>query len=682
MIHQAVQAFQSGNLQSAETILKRVLQVHPKTLPALHILGLINASQSKHKEAAELLKKASLLNPSDPSIHYNLAKALQESGSNKESIPHHKKAAELSPDNPEIWLNYGKSLALLKHFDDALNAFKKALKIQPDYTEALLNLGMILNGLKRYEDALIEFDKAISINVNFHEAWYQKGVTLNGLARHLEALQSYEQAVIIQPSYHEAWYKLGFCLSILQRHKEALTAHDRAISLKPDYHEAWFNKGAIYKEFSLYEEALASCNQAIHIKPDYVDPWCWKGQILKQLHRYEEALAAYEQAIALDPDFDYLLAYQIHTKLLIADWSGIEPKVNLLIKKIAANKNADLPISNFSIIDSEQILLESAKMWGANNNPVRDDLPPISKKTHNKIRIGYFSADLKTHPVGLLTVELFESHNREKFEIIAFSLKPAKPNDEVHQRLKSAFDQFISVDDKSDIEIAKLARELEIDIAIDLGGYTESARSNIFSYRCAPVQVNYLGFPGTMGSECIDYIIGDQTVIPETSKPYFQEKVVYLPNSYMIDDSSRKPSSAEFKRADFNLPENRVVFCCFNNSYKFNKKTISSWARIMLQVDGSVLWISKNNSSFQKNILKEFSNLNIDEDRIIFADRLDSLGDHLARYRLADLFLDTVPFNAHTTAIDALKSGVPVLTLLRRSFAGRVGGSLLKVVLI
>ena len=180
-----------------------------------------------------------------------------------------------------------------------------------------------------------------------------------------------------------------------------------------------------------------------------------------------------------------------------------------------------------------------------------------------------------------------------------------------------------------------------------------------------------------MGSECLDYIIGDKTVIPETSKTYFQEKVVYLPNSYMVDDSSRKPSLTEFKRADFNLPENGVVFCCFNNSYKFNKKTISSWSRIMLQVDGSVLWLSKNNSTFQKNILKHFSSLKIDEDRVIFADRIDSMGDHLARYRLADLFLDTLPFNAHTTAVDALKSGVPVLTLLGRSFAGRVGASLL-----
>ena len=551
MIQQAVKAFQSGNLQSAEAILKRVLQAHPKTLPALHILGLIKATQSKHKEAAELLKKAVLLNPSDPSIHYNLAKALQESGSNKESIPHHKKATELFSENPEAWLNYGKSLVALKRFDDALHAFYKALKINPQYTEALLNISVILNELKRYEDALAAHNQAININADFHEAWYQKGLTLNGLERHFEALESYEKAVSIQPNYYEAWYKLAICLSILQRHEEALIAYDRTISIKPDHHEAWFNKGAVYKEFSLYEQALASCEQALNIKQDYVDAWCWKGSILKSLDRHEEALASYNQAISLNPAFDYLLAYQIHTKLLIANWDGIDSQIDLLIKNIKAGENAGVPIGNFSIIDSEQILFESAKIWATNNNPVRTDLPPISKKTHNKIRIGYFSPDLRTHPVGLLTAELFELHDREKFEIFAFSLKPAKSNDKVHQRLKNVFDHFISVNDKSDLDIAKLARELEIDIAIDLGGYTESARSNIFSYRCAPIQVNWLGYPGTMGFECIDYIIGDQTVIPETSKAYYQEKVVYLPNSYMVDDSSRQPSSMEFKRVDF-----------------------------------------------------------------------------------------------------------------------------------
>jgi hypothetical protein len=271
-------------------------------------------------------------------------------------------------------------------------------------------------------------------------------------------------------------------------------------------------------------------------------------------------------------------------------------------------------------------------------------------------------------------------HDRNQFEVYAFALKKAPDGDEMRPRLMKAFDHFLEVENLSDLEVAKLARELEIDIAVDLGGHTQFAPTGIMSYRAAPIQVNYLGYAGTMGAEYMDYIIADRTVIPESSQKYYSEKVVYLPNSFMVDDSKRVASDRVFTRQECGLPENTFVFCCFNNSYKFNKRILESWSRILLKVENSVLWLSENNEHFRNNIKTEFKNFGVDPNRIIFAQRVDSMADHLARYKLADLFLDTHPYNAHTTAIDALKAGVPVITYLGQAFPGRVAASLLNAV--
>lgn len=277
-----------------------------------------------------------------------------------------------------------------------------------------------------------------------------------------------------------------------------------------------------------------------------------------------------------------------------------------------------------------------------------------------------------------MTAELFELHDRNQFEVFAFSLQSADINSSARKRLIAGFDRFIEVENKSDQEIAQTARDHEIDIAIDLCGHTQFARTGIFSYRAAPIQVNYLGYPGTLGADYFDYIIADPTLIPKQDQQFYSEKIAYLPDSYMLDDSKRLPSSRAFSKAEFKIPNNRFVFCCFNNSYKLNRATVDSWAKILSRAPNSVLWISENNAEFRHNLLNEFTKRGIGHDRIIFAERIESMEDHLARYQMADLFLDTLPFNAHTTAVDALKAGVPLLTLAGSAFAGRVGASLLK----
>jgi protein O-GlcNAc transferase len=644
LLNQAIQSFQSGDLAKAQSLLGRILLVQPKNLPALHVLGLIKASLSKHAEAAELLKKAVRINPQDASLQYNLAKALFESGNIKESLAHHKKAVELSPGNQEAWLNYGKCLSSLGEHQIALSVYEKSLTIRPDFAEALINKGATLKELGLFEEALNCANQALEINPQSAEAWSNKGAALKDLNRSDEALICYENAVTLNPTSEDAWFNKGIAFSKLKRHEDAITCFNAAISLKPSHYEALYSKGIALSEMKNFAEGIDAFNEAINLKPD----------------------------------FDYLLGNLIQAKFMIGDWSNLDSLINTLTNQIKLDKKVISPFGLFAASDSPSLHLQAAKIWANDKNPIQAHSPFHEIGADKKIRIGYFSADFTDHPVAHLTAEIYELHDRSCFEVFAFSLSPAKPGDEMRERLIKGFDHFFNVEDMSDSEVAKLARDNKIDIAIDLGGYTQGSRAGIFSYGAAPLQVNYLGHPGTMASKCFDYIIADPTIIPENSQQYYTESIAYLPHSYMADDSKRQASSRVITRKEFGLPDDRFIFCSFNNSYKFNPSIVSTWAKILVQVEGSVLWVTENNQSFKQNLLDEFSKYSISNDRIIFAGRVHLMEDHLARYRLADLFLNTHPYNAHTTALDALKAGLPVLTILGESFAARVGASLLK----
>jgi predicted O-linked N-acetylglucosamine transferase (SPINDLY family) len=322
---------------------------------------------------------------------------------------------------------------------------------------------------------------------------------------------------------------------------------------------------------------------------------------------------------------------------------------------------------------------KSAEIYAQDRYPFNPVLGPILKRPKSqKIRIGYFSADFHDHATGYLMAELFELHNKTQFELIGFSFGPIA-NDVMRQRLAKSFDQFIEMGRKSDIEIAQLSRDLNIDLAIDLKGFTKDSRTGIFSYRAAPIQVNYLGYPGTMGADYIDYIIADKTLITLESQSYYLEKVVYLPDSYQVNDRKRLILDRAFTRQELGLPENDFIFSCFNNNFKILPATFASWMRVLKAVEGSTLWLFQDNPWVEDNLKKEALNHGIDPGRIIFAERMP-LSEHLARHQQADLFLDTAPYNGHTTASDALWTGLPVLTLMGESFASRVAASLLNAI--
>ena len=692
---------------------EKALQLAPNNPDGWLNYGQTLAHLKRHEQALTAFNNVLTINPNNMEAWLNKGLACSQLERHTEAIDHYHKAIKIKSDNAKAWLDLSTSLGALKRYEDALHSCKQALQLQPKYPEALLNQGTAYNELKQYDQALQCYNQALDIKSDYVDAWYNKGISLEKLERQIEALECYDRAIELNPSLAKAWLNRGCVFGSLKRYKEALYSSEQALKLQPKYSEAWLNQGAAYNELKQYDQALNCYNQALEIKSDYVDAWYNKGVSLEKLDRqtealecydraieidpkyakawlnqgeiftlqgrYELALNNYEEALLLDPNTKFLQGTILHTNSLVANWENREIKVQALIDALNKNEEVAPLLPMLSISDSPKDHLKASQIWAKNQSLPNNSLGDIPKHSHQKIKIAYFSADFKDHPVSYLTAELFELHDRDRFEVYGFSFRKAQESP-IRKRLISAFDHFIEVDNQSDQEVAQLVRQLEIDIAIDLGGYTQHARTGIFAHRAAPIQVNYLGFAGTMGVSYMDYIVADKIVIPPEFQEYYLEKKVYLPNSYMVDDSKRAPSNRQYSRSEFSLPEESIVFCCFNNSYKFNPVRVASFAKILSEVPNSVLWVTGNNPSFRKNLVAEFTKLGISEARIIFANIVDAMEDHLARYRLADLFLDTSPYNAHTTALDSLKSGVPIISLMGKSFASRVGASLLTAI--
>jgi predicted O-linked N-acetylglucosamine transferase (SPINDLY family) len=429
-----------------------------------------------------------------------------------------------------------------------------------------------------------------------------------------------------------------------------------------------------------YERALANFDKAIALKPDYAEAHLSRATLLVAMKKFIAAIESFDRAVALNKDSRFVLGARQFAKRSICDWSDSAADVNLLAAGIEAGEMASPPHQALVLVDSVHLHYKAAQIWVQATNPPNSGLPLIPRRApRDKARIGYFSGEFYLHPVPLLMAGVFETHDRSRYEVTAFSYG-AHSEDEFGMRLQRGFDRFIDVRGKSDRDVALLARDMQIDIAVDLAGHTGRSRTGIFAWRAAPLQVNYLGYAGTMGAEYMDYLIADATVIPTGHEPFYAEKIVRLPNSFLPYDPSRAISSKAYTREELGLPSTGFVFCCFNNAYKITPEVFDSWMRILLRVPNSVLWLSQNNETVVNNLRREGLRRRVDAGRIIFAEHMASPADHLARHRAADLFLDTRPYNAHSTAIDALWAGLPVLTFPGTGFAGRVAASLLKTV--
>ncbi|MGZ3241241.1 MAG: tetratricopeptide repeat protein [Burkholderiaceae bacterium] len=677
--NRALDLYQSGNYVEAKKALKVILLKSPLNPDVLFLAALTAQASGATEEALNLYKKILKVFPGRPHIHYNVALLLSEIGHHREAIPYHEKAIQLDPKNPLGYVNKGVSLVYLNELHSALDSFQVALSLNPNSVEAWSNQGNVFRALKLFDKALISYDKALSLNPNHAEAWSNRGIALNNLQRHDEALASYDKALAINPRYVEAWSNRAVTLGSLQRIDDALISYDKALGIDANFVEGWSNRGITFDRVKRYDEALASYDKALAVNPSYATAWAYRGITFSNLRRYDDALSSYEKAIGLQSDVDYCYGNWLHTKMMLCDWREFDEAINKIFEQIEIGKKTSNPFNLLATPISPALLKKSAEIF------IEDKFPSEITKTaqiqfnkEERIKIGYFSADFYNHATAYLIAELFERHDRSKFELIAFSYGP-EIKDGMRQRIETAFDQFIVINNQSDKEIAKLAQNLGIHIAVDLKGFTDNGRTGIFSNRAAPIQVNYLGYPGTMAAPYMDYIIGDPLLIPSSVIPYYSEKIVYLPNSYQVNDTTREISDKNFTRPEMGLPETGFVFACFNNNYKITPDVFDIWMRLLSKIPNSVLWLFEGNTTAAINLRKEAEKRGIAGDRLIFAKRMQ-LKDHLARHKLADLFLDTFYCNAHTTASDALWAGLPVLTCVGQTFAGRVAGSLLNAI--
>ena len=563
--------------------------------------------------------------------------------------------------------------------NEAIAAIKALNENFPNVPLLFNILGACYQSLKQFDASIKMFETAVSLKPDYAEAHFNLGVVLKVSGRPNLAVESYKKAIELLPNYLGAHNNLGNALKQIGKLEEAVISYQNAIAIKPDYAEAYNNLGITFMSLERLDEAVKSYEMAISINSEYFDAHNNLAIVLKKLKRLVEALVNYERANELKPDRNFILGHILQLKKDLCVWDNLTIDLKDLTKKINKGQKVVAAFSMLGLIDDPQLQRKATKIYANDKFPISDSLPKIgSYPKHKKIRIGYFSADFHNHATMHLMAELFECHDKNSFELIAFSFGPDL-QDAWRKRVLLSFDQFIDVSLKSNEDVALLAREMEIDIAIDLKGYTQDCRPGIFAKTAAPIQVSYLGYPGTMAVDYMDYLIADPTLIPKESQQHYSEKIIYMPNSYQVNVSQRIISEISISRTDLGLPEEGFVFCSFNNTYKITPSTFAVWMRILKIVDDSVLWLLVSNDETSKNLTKEAKKLGINKNRLVFANYVP-VEEHLNRIKHADLFVDNLPYNAHATTSDALRMGLPVLTCVGKSFASRVAASLINAV--
>jgi protein O-GlcNAc transferase len=642
MLEEAVQAQRLGRNEEADRLYARLLKKNPDYFDALNLYGLFKFHQGQYQTAFNLLKRATTIRP--------------------RSVP------ALS--------NLGIVLCHLKRAGEALECFERALALDPADANSLNNRGNALMDLMQADAALASFDAAIKLQPNFPNAYVNRGRALLQLDRYEDALSNYDQALSFARFDADIHCNRGAVLYKLHRMEEALASLDRAIALKPNFADAYCNRAGALRDTNRSKEAFVDFEKTLALMPDSAEAWCGLGGLFNTSRRYDAAYDAYNKALALNPDQERAMAPRIHAKMQLCDWTDLDAEFATLLSSLHKGMLVGDPFSLHCVPASPEDHFRCAELFTI--LPI--DPKPLwtgTRYKHDRVRIAYLSSDLRNHAVGYLIAGALEAHDRSRFEIVAISIGPTV-NDQMQTRLRRAFDRFFEVGSRNDGEIAGIIRDLEIDILVDLNGFTQNSRTYVLAQRPAPIQVNFLGYSGTMGADFIDYILADQTVVPREHTEFYSEKIAWLPDSYMPSDNRRPVLARTPTRHECGLPDEAFVFCCFNQSFKFTPNIFHAWMRVLKATHNSVLWLSSANSIAEANLRREAERCGVKPERLIFAPRVPDMADHLARQRQADLFLDTLPYNAHTTANDALWVGLPVLTQIGDAFPGRVAASLLK----
>jgi predicted O-linked N-acetylglucosamine transferase (SPINDLY family) len=521
---------------------------------------------------------------------------------------------------------------------------ERALALQPGHAGALVNYANVLSLLGRGKDAVAAYDRALATRPDA-ESFVNRGFALQSLNRPAEALASFEQALALEPRNIQALYRRGVTLNELGRSDEALAAYDRVLAMESGHIEALNNRGYIW--------------------------WLNKKQ-------WAPAIADLEKALMLGPDLPYGQGAVLHLKMYAADWDDFEQRKTDIVQGLRRGGRVARPFMFQAVSGDPRDLQACARIYTRDLHPELPSPPhdPAARRGRTKIRLGYLSGEFRNQATAILMAGLYERHDRSRFDVIAVDNGSADVS-AMTARLKQAFDGWLDIGDLTDEEAAEKIRAAEIDILVNLNGYFGKHRMGVFARRPAPVHVNYLGFPGTLGATYMDYILADDVVIPPGEERFYDEKVVRLAGSYQVNDDRGRTVAAIPSRMGAGLPPKGFVFCNFNQAYKLTPETFAGWMRILTRVDGSVLWLLEEVAPFAENIARHARAQGVAPERILFAPHLPP-AQHLARLSLADLFLDGLPYNAHTTASDALWSGVPVLTQAGMAFPGRVAASLLR----
>lgn len=635
--------------------------------------------QGKLDEAAASYRQAIAENPLDADARLNLGFVLSEQEHYEEAERALRQALEINPALADAFYILGVMSKAQENLAGTIENLTRAVELKPDFEIIYSELCQLLFQSGQTERARDIILKGISLCPERADFHYYLGNLYAAENNADQAINCFLKALSIQPDHAQVYFSLGHTFRKLGRYEEALVNYDHAILLKPDFVDAFNDRGIVLGWLGRYEESLPNFRRVLQIQPQHAHALSNLGMMLTNLGRHDDAVFSFAELIELVPDYPYAIGYLFGAQIHSCDWSLYASNLDRINRAVIEGKRAVVPFTFLAAAESPALQLQCTQTYVADvYPPSRSPLWTGQHYQHDKIRIAYLSADFHDHATAYLMAELFELHDQERFEIVAISFGPDSKGG-MRERLRRSLRQFVDVRRKSDHEVASLLREKEIDIAIDLKGFTTDSRAGILAQRPCPIQVNYLGFPGSIGGNYIDYILADPYVIPLAHQDYYAEKIVWLPDTYQVNDSQRRIAQRTPTRLESGLPEAGFIFCCFNNNYKITPDVFDVWMRLLNEVKGSVLWLLEDNVSASRNLRVEAVRRGVAAGRLVFAPRMN-LEEHLARHRLADLFLDTRPCNAHTTASDALWSGLPVITCMGNTFPGRVAASLLNAV--
>lgn len=673
-LQDAIAHHQRGELAAARSIYQAVLAQTPQHFDALHLLGVLSLQTGDAQQAATLIAQALASAPPQPQhadANVNLGTALKALGRLDDALAAFARATTLNPRHAAAHYNRGNLLRTRGDLDTARASFEAALRLRPNDAEASYGLGLILAERGETIAAIAALEAARTGGIATPELDEQLALMMGRAGRAEEAIARFSAVLAARPGDAHALNNRAVLLAGLRRDAEAFADFARAIALKPDFAAAHLNRGVARRVAGDLDGALADFTQAAALDPTSIKALYTLATTFAEQSRHEEASAAYARAFAIDPAHPFLLGTWLYVRMMLCNWHNFDKDLAAVRRMVEEGRKAAPVYALPAMTDDPALQKRAAETWAADRGLVAAPAPQIT--AHDKIRIAYVSADFRMHPVAQLAAGMFEQHDRSRFEITAFALGP-NTKDEMRRRLEGAFDSFIDVHTMSDTDVAALARTHGIDIAVDLTGYTGGSRPGIFAQRAAPVQISYLGYAATMGVPFIDYIVADPFAIPEAERAFYTEKIIYLP-SHQVNDRKDDPPAQSFTRAQLGLPATGFVFACLNNTYKITPDVFARWMRILARVPDSALFVVAGDAP-AANLKREAQRHGIDPTRVIVGKKAPT-AEYWARLRAAGLFLDTAPFNGHSTASDALWAKLPVLTCQGRAYAARIAGSLL-----